>query len=266
MEADRQLKLADLLSTAISVRNSADNWAQVILTLAEHCSRSLSPNTVLLNRWGGRAWGGTALALALVVTLGVLSGQSGSTRAGTSAASIFASRDDLGVPEAGTTAASSDAHPPVRQNTNDDNDPSAENGGRQTKDTTETDKGSASDPASANPRQPTAADPNRSGAGAAGTSDAHSPVPRPVDAATSSKREGQGSAAAGGQSDKTSAGGNASSGNASGVSGRTKPAVNAPPWLSPAWADDRERALNHSASRPEYEAYRDFIRGYFEAR
>lgn len=79
-EADRQLGTADLLSTAWALRGTLatksdgpdgwrDAWRRAVLAQAAERCAALSPSRVLLRRFGGRAWGGIALAVALVVTL-----------------------------------------------------------------------------------------------------------------------------------------------------------------------------------------------------
>jgi hypothetical protein len=88
-EADRQLRTADLLGTAWSLRSHtviiADHaeppWRRTVLALAADRVRGLSPSAVLLHRFGVRAWGGIALAVALVVTLGSFSSGPGSAAA-----------------------------------------------------------------------------------------------------------------------------------------------------------------------------------------
>ena len=73
VEADRQLGLADLLSTALASMRSEDPWARSVVAVAEARVRTLSPGAVVLRRYGGRAWGGIGLSAALVLTLGVMS-------------------------------------------------------------------------------------------------------------------------------------------------------------------------------------------------
>lgn len=73
-EADRQLNTADLLGTAWAMHGGIDElggnaWRQAVLVLADARCDELSPSAVLLRRFGGRAWGGIALAVALVATL-----------------------------------------------------------------------------------------------------------------------------------------------------------------------------------------------------
>lgn len=71
-EADRQLLLYDLLSSALSVRHSDDPWAHSVLAMAQHRCAGLSPGVVVLHRLGVRAWGGIGLALALAMSLTML--------------------------------------------------------------------------------------------------------------------------------------------------------------------------------------------------
>lgn len=82
-EADRQLGTADLLGTAWSVRRAGntdtarlDPWQQSVLAMAAARCDALSPSAVLLRRFGGREWGGIALAVALVATLASFSTES----------------------------------------------------------------------------------------------------------------------------------------------------------------------------------------------
>lgn len=78
-EADRQLHTSDLLSTAWTLRDAPlqDNpWNQTVLALAAARCEGLSPSSVMLHRFGIRAWGGIALCLAFVATLTALSSTS----------------------------------------------------------------------------------------------------------------------------------------------------------------------------------------------
>jgi hypothetical protein len=89
-EIDRQFHLADLLATALMIRQSrtfvADaqdqTWSHTVLALAEARSVELVNQSLLLRRYGSRAWGGISLATATMLTLGVLSGNPMITRAG----------------------------------------------------------------------------------------------------------------------------------------------------------------------------------------
>jgi hypothetical protein len=73
MEADRQLRLGDLLSTAWSVRGDAgEPWRQTVANLADAACRAARPSEVLLRRWGARAWGAISLSTALLLVVAVL--------------------------------------------------------------------------------------------------------------------------------------------------------------------------------------------------
>lgn len=73
MEADRQLRLADLLSTAWAVRGSAgEPWRATVTHLADAACRAARPSEVLLRRWGARAWGAISLSTALLLVIAVL--------------------------------------------------------------------------------------------------------------------------------------------------------------------------------------------------
>jgi hypothetical protein len=78
-EADRQLALSDLLATALSARNSDSAWGGAVIAIAEERCRTLSPTTVIVHRFGGRAWGGIGLSAAMVLTIGLLSSVPGET-------------------------------------------------------------------------------------------------------------------------------------------------------------------------------------------
>ncbi len=91
-EIDRQFGLADLLATALAIRQSktivADsqdaNWSDTVLAIADARSIELANQSLLLRRYGSRAWGGIGLATATVLTLGILSGNPIVTHAGNS--------------------------------------------------------------------------------------------------------------------------------------------------------------------------------------
>jgi hypothetical protein len=76
-EADRQLHLADLLSTAFALVRKpglADgDFARTVLGLADARCGSASPSQVILGRLGKRAWGAITLSIMLVGGLGLLS-------------------------------------------------------------------------------------------------------------------------------------------------------------------------------------------------
>src|SRR5688500_3650177 len=89
-EADRQLNLADLLGTAITVRQKAREsdryagaqpWLGAVLTLADEAARRHTPSQVILHRLHARAWGGIAIAAGLVLTVAALTSPEPTARA-----------------------------------------------------------------------------------------------------------------------------------------------------------------------------------------
>jgi hypothetical protein len=94
MEADAQLDLADLLGTALQLRQSGDKrdglprdpWQLAVSATAEARCRGLSPGSVILNRLGARAWGGIGLATAFVLALGMIGTTPGDSHAAQSRA------------------------------------------------------------------------------------------------------------------------------------------------------------------------------------
>jgi hypothetical protein len=75
VEADRQLNLADLIATAflLGEKDPSEPFLGAVILLAEQKAAALSPSSVILNRLGARAWGGIGLAMALVITIGLMS-------------------------------------------------------------------------------------------------------------------------------------------------------------------------------------------------
>ncbi len=74
--ADRQLDLADLLSTAWMMRKRTDDpFVDAVLACANDRCQTLAPSSVMLRRLGSRSWGGIGLATSLVLILGLLIGE-----------------------------------------------------------------------------------------------------------------------------------------------------------------------------------------------
>src|SRR5687767_12108259 len=75
VEADRQLKLADLLGTALFLHSRGeplDEIGRTIVATAEAKCAGLSPSVVIVNRIGVRGWGGIGLAAAMVLTVALV--------------------------------------------------------------------------------------------------------------------------------------------------------------------------------------------------
>jgi hypothetical protein len=73
VEADRQLRLDDLLTSAIYTSDRTDaDFNAIVKTMADaRCARH-SPSEVMLRRFGIRSWSGIALAMSIAVTLAVI--------------------------------------------------------------------------------------------------------------------------------------------------------------------------------------------------
>lgn len=74
-EADRQLRLADLLTTAMTLGDHhlslEPRWSQAVAaTAAARCAR-VSPSMVIVAKLGGRAYSGAAVVAALVMTVSI---------------------------------------------------------------------------------------------------------------------------------------------------------------------------------------------------
>jgi hypothetical protein len=82
-EADRQLKLHDLLGTVLSIGEvkKIDEWQSVIVASCENRVAGLRPSDVLVARLGLRAWGGVGVATALLLTLSILTARPADLRA-----------------------------------------------------------------------------------------------------------------------------------------------------------------------------------------
>lgn len=73
VESDRQLELADLLTTAWQLEKSSatEAFEGAVLIIANQRAANLRPRAVVLHRLGVRAWGGIGLAGALVLTVAI---------------------------------------------------------------------------------------------------------------------------------------------------------------------------------------------------
>jgi hypothetical protein len=69
VEADTQLNLADLLATALAVRDDRDPWARLVVASAERRAATIGGSEIILHRLGGRAWGGIGLVTATAIIL-----------------------------------------------------------------------------------------------------------------------------------------------------------------------------------------------------
>lgn len=272
MQADRQLKLADLLGTvlAIQVSTSAptDPWKITLLALADAKCRRLSASNVLLSRWTSRRWGGVGLAMTLVLVLAVFSSESPRTQAETGAVQLFGPSDSLGVPAQipRSVAGMARGRASVRPPSHDPDDSSADSPPEQTAGTTDSAKTDPFDSGGDKRHPPSAGDRDGSGAGASGTSGVKSAIPVGVEASNGGMGNRKGPTAGGGQSAKHSDNADSSAPMANGLSGKENGSSAVPPWQGEGWVADGQRAGDLMRSQPVYDAYRELVREYFEHR
>jgi hypothetical protein len=270
MEADRQLELADLLGTAVGVRERGrgdDPWEQTVVALADATSRQHTPSQVLLNRLGARAWGGIGLAAALVFTLAALpsfptgaDASSDSRRAGrpNRTASLDAPQRAVGFANRPPSKSAVSGSPSrigteTRSMTAADSDDAGENEANRT----------GTDTA---PRGDAGGD--RDGVGG-GTAKARQPG-RPNPLAT--PPQGTPNRPSVSPDGPTAGGGNVTGSE----SGKTNPTdssttanpssgtANQNPWKSDSWPQDVRRANEVIDSGAIPDAYRDLVRDYFD--
>lgn len=79
MQADQQLQLADLLSSALL--STSGDFGLAVRVMADRACGKHSPSEVMLARYGVRAWSGIGLAWATVIVVGLLAGNGATSRA-----------------------------------------------------------------------------------------------------------------------------------------------------------------------------------------
>jgi len=301
MEADRQLKLNDLLSSALGMRQPAvpqtktpepesgissclrfqesaastdpkataeHNFASVVLTLADQaCARS-TVSGLRLHRLGARSWGGIGLAMALVGAMAFLGADPARSRGDQTqlAAGPLSWREieDQKRAEAATRLPTApDYRRPRTGAGGDDPDPinSALPNGGSPKDP-------QTDPGKTGSGSEASADATASiGAGAAGGASQSTPgsvkpeTPLANTGGTEKPYTGGTQTGTGGTG-SAEAGTNTSAGLAAGAAPRTiKPT---PPWRSSQWPAARQSAREALAGNRVPDAYRDLVRDYFE--
>lgn len=266
-EADRQLRLADLLGTAVALgpNRSDDPMAAAVLALADARCRAATPATVVLHRLGARGWGGIGLALAFVAGLNLLgpeptrSAQRASARAG-SWQEVEAARGE----QSGRAARSPHVADLRRAKAGN----GADDPGSSSPEMME------SQPASAVSQAPGSRDNGSGGGNGDGTGagsgqsletkpDSTPIVPKTGGPADPSRTGATAAGGGGAQGDgpiPSSEQGGATAGQGSAAARRP-----APPWQSQGWADDRGAAEAALREGRVPDAYRDLVRGYFRA-
>ena len=265
-EVDRQLRLADLLGTAVTLRahDADDAMAGAVLALADARCRATTPATVVLHRFGARGWGGIGLALAFVAGLNLLgpeathSANRDSARA-TSWGDVEAVRDEDAGRAARQAAApdlrrartgngsDEDATPPTAIADERSGSPNAAQG-----------TGSADQGAGGGSKDGTGAGAGRSASGKPGDQVI---TAKPGDAQNPTKNGmAAGGGGAGTPAGPTRQGDPAGTTAGQGAAAGRRPV---PVWESQGWADDRGAAEAAVRSGRVPDAYRELIRGYF---
>jgi hypothetical protein len=92
IEADRQLRMDDLLTTAIfSSAITFDDFSQAVISMADTRCQSHSPSEVVLRQLGIRSWSGVGLAMATAAILAVIPFRPSSSQATDASISVLTS-------------------------------------------------------------------------------------------------------------------------------------------------------------------------------
>jgi hypothetical protein len=272
VEADRQLGLSDLLATAVMVgtrpRESdrdadAAPWLRTVLAAADESCRRHAPAEVILRRLGGRAWGGIALAAALVMTLAALTAQEPAARASATVAARPAPGGGAKfdpAPAAQRTVAGArtpdrSRSPGTGPESESERAPTGTESARVGSATS-----SASNPGKA-PGSPGDAG-TGAGAGRARTPSSGEQTMRPAPP-SASRQPGDGAAGSGaGQSATRPAPGDTVTAGTVTPDGSRAPGR--APWESPEWSGNASRARDAVESQQVPDSRRELIRAYFE--
>jgi hypothetical protein len=260
IEADRQLRLSDLLGTALMLRRSkaAGDLEATVLALAEARCGQASPSAVVLNRFGARGWGGIGLAAAMVGGLCLLGPDSARSQARAAAgpkswqeverenekgnASKFVSKVDM-------------RH--TLEGNGSDEDPASSN------DKTQDDSAGGAATGEKNPDKTSDGGNAGAGAGAAQSgSKAHTTATvDPVSGASKTDAHATDTAGGGGAASEA---GNNTTGAAGSTAGQAKGRRPAPVWQARDWPADREAARAAIRNGAVPDGYREMVRDYFE--
>jgi hypothetical protein len=261
MEADRQLKLHDLLGTALLLQQggSLDEIERTVISQAEASCSQFSPATVVLHRLGARGWGGIGLAATLVGGLYLLGPDTSRAEARASTSPKSWQETELENEKANAThlletpdmrrqreGGGTDEDPPKPDGSNAD-ESTAGNTATNTNQAAHNDVGASQE---------------GTGAGAAQSASKTNPAKTTDTASGNSRMNPQGTDTAGG------GGASTENGNTTGKSGNTAAAVKshkpAPIWQSQSWPADQESARSAIRSGQIPDAYRELVRDYFE--
>ena len=273
-EADRQLGLADLLATALTVRPKrresdrdaeAAGWLQTVVAHADAACVRHAPSQVILHRLHARAWGGVALAAALVLSIAALTTQEPAARA--AGGNVAGQRPGRrATPEAMTDAQQGGRNPAAAR-------PASRSPGLGPRGAeapvrspvAREDSVDAASPSDASGQRGNAASDNGlgGGSGRARTPGGSNPVGSSGSSARRNASDGQGEAAGGAGTAVVGRPGADpdARGTVTGASGEAPPTA---PWVSPTWADDARRAHEAVEAGRVPDARRGLVRDYFD--
>lgn len=247
-EADRQLGLADLLGSALSVSDRAD-WAAIIRSQADATCQRISPTDVVLHRLGVRVWGGAGLASALLVALAFLPTSAAPSQASQNNASAYP-ESQVELARAASlprpTAVQADPDSSERSHFGESKAPAPSDAATASSELNH-DQSSGSSPA------------NGQGAASAAADS------RPLQLGSSHAADPEdGHHTAAGAGDQSARGARATSAGAG--SAGTAPSPSNPPWKSSAWPAQVNQVQAELRNGHIPDAYRDMIGGYFQPR
>lgn len=257
VEVDRQLHLADLLATAISIRRDqtvvADSldqqWSSTILALAEARCSTIANEALILRRFGIRAWGGIGLCTAIVLTVGALS----SNPLVLQARNVGSTTDIATLPDAQTTTQSNRADQSATALPNEI-EPTSSDHSRM-----DGNPDHASQTQSAPSDHTSSAANDQTGSGTGRTNDTSAQQPDLTGTSPTTSASTGDLASGGGQT----------STNGSAGAGASTPAADShanqpvPPWSSSDWPKAQQRASEQIRNGDVPDAYRDLVRDYF---
>jgi hypothetical protein len=258
---DRQLHLSDLLATALSIRRSqtvvADGfdqqWSATIVGLAEARCASIASESLLLRRFGARAWGGIGLSAAIVLTLGALSSNPLITQArdamNRSRDSELANQSDAGSRPDARNPLGADAVIPKESDSS-----------QHTRiDSTDSNNAAGKSAEASQGNQTSASAADRAGSGSGKTDSSLAP-PADLHGTSRGENSSHGEQAAGGgeSANGSQLGGNSTTSTSDLNSNRTSA-----PWNSSDWPQAQQRADEQIRAGNVPDAYRDVVRDYF---
>lgn len=259
MEADRQLGLAELLSTALSMGGGdGDPFARVVLANAEARCAGTSPSSVILNRLGARSWGGIGLALLMVGVVAVMTSESPRTQLIAAAPRTWQEMEDQRladeVSRATPTPHTPDYRRPKTGTGGDENDPLKSGTPTATDTTVTAAKTTAND-------NKTGASDEGTGAGAgtsASTAKAGTTI-KPIAGGAAPTTQGQ-AASTGGEPTTTASGGTGATASGQGNAPRRP----APAWQSSDWPQIQSQARQAISQGRVPAPYQDLVQDYFQ--